>query len=319
MWISHHMINYCGVLLYILLGLFSLFVNIKAELGQSTNDIITLKEQQVCSKPRIVHKFSKKKVTTRESPRIARNFTRKYSLSLVIGNCEFFPHWVEDLYCTENLRVYIYLKCRAKTRLLNKGFTQSCIQQIPLRSPKYIGMSGTIKYHLYTNYNNLTDYTIFMKDNNRKSLGLSMMQRLGCALTNMELHAGRIRFMTISDVPPAYHSLLRVHNTKSRSVRSSYPHPEEISSAILRQNVSSRVSKYCAVFERLTCTRCRKVWIPVRSQFMVSADLVRQVQRKEFSTDNSMHYEYTWALLFNCFSKTLSPKRKGRYPYFACT
>lgn len=311
------MITYHAVLLHAFLCLLVLFTDVKANTSR-TNDTATLEleQERVCPKPRLLHEFSKQKVTGKESLAIVRGFIKKYSLSLVIGTCRHFPYWAENLYCNKNMRIYIYFKCIGKIPQLTEGNPGiSCFWQIYLLSQRYSGMGGTIKYHLYNNYNNLTNYTLFIKDNNRKSAGLSTLQKIGSALLNVKFHGNTIRFMSLSDVPPSYHSIVRIHSEKTRSVRRSISFLDEKMLQSLRRNSTSPISKYCRLFEYFTCTACKSVWIPIRSQFLVSADAVQQIDRDEFNIMTSEHYEYTWAILFNCFREKL---KKGRYPFFAC-
>lgn len=306
---------------YILFSLIVIATSFTAEFSLT----IALEDRRVsCEKVKILRGFSKRRINEEKAHNIITKFTETHSLSLVIGTCNDFPEWVMRLYCSENLRVYIYLKCDTPEHNLSPELPQrsprgySCIYQILLRTSIYYGQAGTIKYHLYNNYHNLTEYILFIKDNSRKTAGLSFMQRIGSAVLNIEHHSNRIRFMTLSDVPPSYHSTMRVHNQKSRSVRRSLPPSDEKLLLSSGSNSSLQISKYCRIFEQFTCSSCKGVWIPVRSQFIVSANAVWGINQDEFNIATSEHSEYTWAILFNCFSEKRTFK-KGGYPFFACS
>ena len=276
----------------------------------------------VCPKVKLMSpkKFSLQKISPKRSPGIILDFTSRYSLSIIIGQCLHFPSWLGDLKCSKDLHIYIYLKCRTTIEKVFSKFDRKkyfCIQPVSLNAPIYSGQQGTIKHFLLENYYNLTDYSVFLKDNSRKAVGVPILARIASALVNLEKNSGGVRFMTLSDVPPAYQGKIRKHTSKSRSVRASISESLDIA----EQDPNSRVSKYCRMFEKVTCSGCRRVWIPVRSQFLISRETINAVDIEEFNITTSTHGEYTWALLFNCFvERLLTRKNKNKivYPFIAC-
>jgi len=262
-----------------------------------------------------------KPIMVKESPILVKEFTSTYSLSIVVGQCNVFPYWLKEIECTEGLQIYIYLKCQFTEEEVRANLKAqvNCIIPVSLKSKEFKGQAGTIKHFLYNNYNNLSDYSLFVKDNNRKSAGLEIVQRVASALLTVQISPKAIRFITLSDIPTWHQHKLRDHTQKTRSVRMSYRKAEEIQDCRHRQNPESYVAKYCAEFERLTCTPCKSVWIPVRSQFMVSREAVKAVNRDEYDWQISEHGEYTWAILFGCYQEVLnSRKTRPVYPYFLC-
>lgn len=270
------------------------------------------------------NEFSLQKISRKHSAEIISDFTLRFSLSIVLGQCLHFPAWLRGLKCTKDLHVYIYLKCQTTIEEVISKFSREiyyCIQPISLNAPIYSGQQGTIKHFLHENYYNLTDYLVFLKDNGRKSVGVPILTRVASALVNSEKSSEGVRFMTLSDVPPAYQAKIRKHTSKSRSVRASIADSIDIGSDIMRQDPNSTVSKYCAMFEKFTCSSCRRVWIPVRSQFLVSRETISAVDIEEFNISTSMHGEYTWALLFDCFVEKLSTRKSNNeivYPFIVC-
>lgn len=278
---------------------------------------------RACAKVKLMSAkdFSLKKISLKRSVGILSDFTSRYSLSIIIGQCLHFPSWLVHVKCSTNIYIYVYLKCLTTVDEVYSVFGREkyfCIQAVSLNATAYTGQQGTIKHFLFGHYYNLTDYSAFIKDNGRKAAGLAILTRIGSALVNLEKNSRGVRFMTLSDVPPAYHFKIR-HTLKSRSISASFSNLVDIESALERQNPNSTVSKYCRMFEKFTCMGCRSVWIPVRSQFLLSRETVNVVDIEEFNILTSLHGEKTWALLFNCFADRLITRKKVKvYPFIAC-
>ena len=90
---------------YILFNLIVIATSFTAEFSRT----IALEARHSCEKVKILRGFSKKRINEERAHNIITKFTETHSLSLVIGHCKIFPEWVESLYCSENLHVYIYL------------------------------------------------------------------------------------------------------------------------------------------------------------------------------------------------------------------
>ena len=288
------------------------------------NETVGIAKVTECPKIKLMNakKFSLQKISPRGEVDIISDFTSRYSLTIVLGQCLHFPSWLEDVKCSRGIYICIYLKCQTTIDEVFTKFSREryfCIQPISLNATIYAGQQGTIKHFLYEHYYNLTDYSVFLKDNGRKSTGIPILTRVASALVNVEKSSGGVRFMTLSDLPPAYQAKIRKHTSKSRSVRLSIPHSLDIKNVAMRQDPNSTVSKYCRMFEKVTCTSCRRVWLPVRSQFLVSREAINAIDIKEFNVATSLHGEYTWALLFNCFVKKLRTRRGAFvYPFIVC-
>jgi hypothetical protein len=209
--------------------------------------------------------------------------------------------------------------------LLSNSLFFSESQVVPLLDPAFLGMSGTIKHYLYSHYDVLSDYTIFLKDNNRKQ-PVSILQRLGAAAGTLRHDTG---FMNLSDVLPQFHYLIRLGpgHLKSRSMERVL-NPRELPGSVVNKTSglllhnSLKNSKYqeyllaqdawCRAFEDLTCGVCSNALLPVRSQMLLSAARVHSIPRELFNPLHSVHYEYTWGLVFNCFKPYFGSKPK--YP-----
>lgn len=294
------------------------FNNLNEYIFDSTTETTRCPEIELMS----AENFSWKKISPKDSSVIISDFTSRHSLSIILGQCAKFPLWLEDLQCSGNLHIYIYLKCKTKIDEILAKFDAerySCIQTLSLTEKVYMGQQGTIKHFLYKHYYNLTEYSVFLKDNNKRYPGISILQRLASALLNLEKSERSVRFMTLSDVPPAFQSRIKTHSPKTRSVQISFQTPRDIKRHTMRIDPNSEVSKYCKIFEKFTCKRCRVVWVPVRSQFLLSREAINAIDREEFDIVTSVHDEYTWPILFNCFVEKLQTRKKAKvYPFISC-
>ena len=292
--------------------------------NSSLHETARMRKATVCPKIKLMKakRFNMRKISPKQSIQIISDFTLRSSLSIVIGHCLYFPSWLRKIKCSRDLHVYIYLKCQTSVDEVFLKFSRKryfCIKPVPLSAGIFVGQQGTIKHFLYEHYYNLTDYSVFIKDTDRKTFGVPVEVRLASALKNVEKNPEGISFMTLSDIPPAYQSRIRKQTAKTRSIRPSISALVDIENYTMRQDPNSEASKYCRIFEKFTCTSCKRVWIPVRSQFLISSEAVRVINIEEFNIKTSLHGEYTWALLFNCFVEKLFIKRNTiNYPFIAC-
>lgn len=245
------------------------------------------------------------------SAHIIEAFAAEHSVDLVLGQCSSDVGWLERLNPSERLRIFVYAKCgNPTTRFVESPY----LKVVQLTDKRFHGMQGTVKHYIYENYNDLGDFAIFMKDNNRKQLGLTLLQRLALVVQSAGANTG---FINLSDLPvQLHHHKWHKRTSKSSSTRLAIVGSGSADSRGFPKDFDT--GKFCALFKRLTCRNdCNNALIPIRTQFVLSRKRMLSLPKAAFDIALADGFsEYTWAFAFNCYQDY--KKDATGYPYIIC-
>jgi hypothetical protein len=244
---------------------------------------------------------------------IIHQFANVNPIDIVVGHCIADVSWLDLLQSSSRLKIFVYEKCHHNaTTAHNEAFRKT----IPLLDASEAGQRGTINHFIYQEYDALNEFVLFLKDNNRKMLGLSMLKRIALSLLTADHRTG---FMSLSDVPLQHQRYMRVHTGKAHAVQQGFKvmGRSNIDSGGFPLGGQALHLKWCSLFERLTCASCNNAWLPIRSQFLVSKRRIRSLPRAEYLPKTSIFSEYNWGVTFNCFQEHRHHK-PGSYPFFLC-
>ena len=217
------------------------------------------------------------------------------------------------------------------------------LQDIKLYNPNATSVRGTLLHHFYSNYDNLPDFTMFVKDTNKKQpTGLTIPQRVAAAAMAIDIDTG---YINLADVPPLYHHQLQHNTQKDRSIQRALRNdhhlqttrqetklkewlldggllrdtPKVAKKAKINKDQLAWQRQYCKVYDDMICdgSSCHDVWVPNRSQSVLSRRRIRSIPREFYllSHPSSLLWdEFNWGLVWNCFVSTKEIKINGRKP-----